>query len=142
MNRATAFNTLTQAFKTWWTTNYPAVPAAWPDLDFTPPAPGTAWMRFSLHWSGTMAAGVGSAEDRHTGMAFVELFWPSNDGFKDVNEAADAVAAYFRDYSADGGRLKARGFGDGEKPSVSTPPREQGYTRRTVNVPVRLMEPI
>lgn len=139
MNRATAANTLIQDFKTWWTATYPAVPMAWPDIDFDPPASGNRWARMSLQWSGTVTAGAGVIEERHTGMVFVELFWPSGAGYRDVELAGEAVAAYFRTYSADGGRLNC-GTSDRERPYVSNPPGEPGFTRRNVNVPIRLME--
>lgn len=133
-------NELAQAFKTWAATNLAGVTIAWPDLGFQPPAPGTAWIRWSMQWSGNDSVGIGVVEDRHTGMIFVELFWPMQEGFKDINAAADAIAEFHRTYSGDGGRLLCRGFDDRSRPHVSTPPREEGYTRRTVNVPVRLTE--
>lgn len=140
MTPATAFNTLAQAFKAWMATNYAAVPVAFPDLEFNPPAVGTAWCRWSMQWSGTLSAGIGVVEDRHSGMIFVELFWPSQAGFKAVNEAAAAIAEFHRTYTADGGRLQCKGIDDAARPWVSSPPSDEGNVRRTVNVPVRLME--
>lgn len=137
-----AENAIIQAFKTFWTARNPAVALSVPDVDFTIPDAPTAWARISMTWSGRIAAGAGRNEDRHTGMAFVELFWPSGVGYKDVNAEAVAVSDWFGTFSDDGGRLQCKGILDGARPYVSTPPREPGFTRRTVNIPVRLMQPL
>lgn len=141
MNRSTAFNTLAQDFKTWMAATYPAITVAFQDTEFVVPNPGGGpWVRWSMNWSGSIAQGVGNGQyDRHTGMIFVELFYPSGLGFKAVNEMADAVAAHYRAFSADTGKLKCGG-NDYTKPTISTPPREPGWTRRSVDVPVRLTE--
>lgn len=141
MNRAAAFNAVVQGFRTWLAASpYAQVKAGLPDTDFTPPPPPDPWMRLSGQWSGSTAAGAGDREEMHTGMMFLELYWPSGLGYKDVDDAAEAAAAHFRAFSADGGRLRCKGINDGARPSISTPPREPGWTRRTVNVPLRLME--
>lgn len=139
MDRPTAFNTLAQDFKTWMTANYPSIPVQFPDLDFQPPESPNPWVRWTMEWSGSVSAGAGNLEDRHTGMIFVDLFYPVA-GFKDVNETAEAICDHYRSYSADGGRLQCKGINDGQRPWTATPPREAGWIRRTVNVPVRLME--
>jgi hypothetical protein len=142
MDRDTAFNTLVQGFKEWIATNHAAhAPnTQLPDVPFTPPAHPTPWIRWSMHWTGSVTAGAGKKELRHTGMAFVELFWPSGVGYKDVGAMAKAVEDYYDDFSADTGRLQCKGINDGARPWTATPPQEPGYTRRTVNVPIRLME--
>ena len=142
MDRPTALNKIIQDFKTWLGgTGFSAAPVAWPetDLDFTNGAP-TKWLRFSFQWSGSVSAGASRLEDRHTGFAMVELFWPAGEGYRDVERDAELIATFFRDYSADNGRLKTSGINDGSRPWVSSPPREPGWAKRTVNVPVRLMQ--
>jgi hypothetical protein len=140
MNRATAFNTLVQDFRTWAATNLAGIPVAYPDVHFDPPVPSSPWVRWSLQWSGTMQAGAGRIEDRHTGVAFVECWWPSGLGYKAVDDAADAIAAYYRGYTADNGRLIAKGIYDGQRPYVVVPASEAGWTRRNVVVPIRLIQ--
>lgn len=140
MNRAAAFNQLVQDFKTWMTANYPAVPVQYPDVEFQIPTAGNPWVRLNINWSGSVSFGTGSNQwDRHTGMLFAELYFPSGEGFGLINAMAAALAAHFRAYSADGGRLKCGGS-DFTKPTISTPPSEPGWTRRSVDVPIRLTE--
>lgn len=140
MNRSTAFNTLSHDFQTWMTANYPTMPVQYPDVEFKVPVAGTPWARFTMNWSGSISFGTGTSQwDRHTGMLFIELYFPSGEGYRDINVMADAVAAHFRAYSADTGRLKCGG-NDFTKPTISTPPGEPGWTRRSVDVPVRLTE--
>lgn len=136
MNRAEALNFTVQSFAAFMDAGHPTIPVAYPDVNFDPPPAGEAWVRFSLQWSGTLAAGPGMIEDRHTGMAFVELWFPSGVGYRDVNDMAEAVAEFFRTFTGDGGRLRTN------RPDVSTPPSQPGYTRRTVNVPIRLIQPL
>jgi hypothetical protein len=143
MNRSTAFDTLAQDFATWMAATYPALAGsvAYPDIDFLPPPHPGSWLRWNLMWSGTLASGAGDLMELHTGMAMIELYWPSGQGYGAINTMGDAIADHYRRLTFDQGRLKCTGVNDGNRPYVSSPPGEPGYARRTVNVPIRLFQP-
>jgi hypothetical protein len=73
----------------------PALPVAWPNLDYTPPAAG--YLRATHVPNSTNQVTLGSTgKNRHVGIFQVDVFLPIMTGISTPMERAGAVAAHFK----------------------------------------------
>lgn len=105
MSFATVTNALNATFNTAWAS---ATPIAWPNVEFTKPNPQSAWVRVVVdgNVAGQAAFGDGVLH-RTSGLVFIQVFVPDNDGPNEANtlsqSAADALQ-YKRIEYVSGGR--------------------------------------
>ncbi|MEJ8571228.1 DUF4128 domain-containing protein [Microbaculum marinum] len=83
----------------------PALPIAWPNVDFDPPSEAT-WLRATWLPAETAPATLGEGgENRHSGLFQVDVFVPLEIGHIVPTEYAGAIARAFKrgsDFTSDG----------------------------------------
>lgn len=117
MSFGTARNAINAAFDTAWADQ---TPVEWPNVEFTKPNPKSAWVRITVDGNLAGQAGFGDGVlHRNSGLIFVQVFIPDNDGPADADTYAQSAAnalQYKRIDHISGGR----------------PLRTWGATQRTV----------
>jgi len=74
----------------------PALPIAWPNVAFTPPASGK-YLRANHLPNTTSQISLGtSGQNRHIGLYQIDVLWPLNSGDTAPKEIAGAIAAHFK----------------------------------------------
>ena len=75
----------------------PALPIAWPNVNFTPPDANTGYIRAQLFPATAEQTTLGTdGQNRHTGIFQVDVIWPENQGLTAPTEKAGAIADHFK----------------------------------------------
>ena len=72
----------------------PALPIAWPNKEFSPPA-GNAWLRVNELPAGTQPFGLPGDPTDRTGLMQIDVFRPLGEGHVTAKEVAGQIAAHF-----------------------------------------------
>lgn len=84
------------AVRTRWQAQWSHTPTAHENLTYTP-VPGTAWVRLTIRAANAQQASLGQPSlDRHTGLVFLQIFTPLDQGQDRSQWLADRAAAVFR----------------------------------------------
>lgn len=111
----------------------PALPVAWPDVSFTPPANG---VYLDVHQLRAETVGIGiSAWNEHAGVLQVDVVAKGQDGVLGRTEIADAVAAHFpRNLKLTVGDVRVD---IDDPPAIAAPVPDAPYTRTPVSIRYR-----
>jgi hypothetical protein len=116
----------------------PAMPIAWPNVDFKPPA--TGYLRASFLPAATGAfARSGTGSNEHRGIFQIDVFWPENKGETEPSNKAAAIIAHFKR-----GTVLSR---EGATIRIDDPPyrgpslQEPGFLQIPVSVPYHAFIP-
>lgn len=110
MSFTAAFQTIMGRFRTQWAALQPAVPVAYPNMDFTPTA-GTSWVRVTMLPGESHQAAIGATRLwRNSGVMIVQCFVPLAGGEEAALTLGDSVATAMRGVTVSGLRLKATGL--------------------------------
>jgi hypothetical protein len=72
----------------------PALPIAWPNTTFSPPA-GRKWLRVNEIPASTTPYALSGGTSEHIGLMQVDVFRPLNEGHVPAKETAGRIAAHF-----------------------------------------------
>lgn len=105
MSYQATHNAIRTRFAAQWTTT----PIAYPNVEFTPPAGDTGWVRLTIEDADAFQVSMGAPTNfyRHPGLIIVSVFVPLNRGDKQALEYADSIAAIFRSWQTTGIRACA-----------------------------------
>ncbi|MBB6306220.1 DUF4128 domain-containing protein [Xanthobacter tagetidis] len=116
----------------------PAIPIAWPHVPFTPPASPRLWLEAwpMFNTTGNLFLGNGDPS-LHLGIMQVTVVSPLGEGATPALGIAEQVAAHF----AKGTRLQSEDVDLRiyEKPSISTPFKDEGDLRTAVSIRWRVV---
>lgn len=114
----------------------PALPVAWPDVAFNPPASG---LYLDVHQLRAETTGIGiSAWDEHSGILQVDVVAKAQDGVLSKTEIADAVAAHFpRNLKLTNGSIRVD---IDDPPAIAAPIPDAPYTRTPVSIRYRVFK--
>jgi hypothetical protein len=116
----------------------PQIPIAWPHVAFTPPTSPRLWLEAWPMFNTTGNLFLGNADpSEHLGIMQVTVVSPLGKGATPALDVAEAVAAHF----AKGTRLQGSGVDLRvyEKPSISTPFKDEGDLRTAVSIRWRVV---
>lgn len=82
-------------------------PIAWPNVNFTPPNPPSAWVRFTILPATASQSEIGANPlYRHTGFVVIQVFTPDNAGPGEAEQLAEQACGIFRGVTAGGIRYQ------------------------------------
>ena len=112
-----------------------ALPTAWEDTPFTPPAATALWKKVYLLRGRTQNPTMGDGHERQVGLLQVTVLGPLGVGNADVTEAAELIAAHFaRGLTLESSAPKVRVLID-ESPWLASGPKDPSYACVILSIP-------